>query len=212
MWHEWQTHATAGYVVFYCNPRGSEGYGEEHIKALNSAWGTAAMEDIMAGVDLLIEKGIVDGNRMVLSGGSYGGYMTAWIIGQTDRFKAAVSQRGVYNMNSMYGTTDIPSFMTSWWQAEPWQDHEKLWDNSPLKYAPNIKTPTLIIHSENDFRVPIEQGEQLFAWIRRATDTPVKLLRYPREGHELSRSGEPQHRISRLTEMLNWFKQYCPTD
>lgn len=212
MWHEWQTHAAEGYVVFYCNPRGTDGYGEEHIKSLNSAWGTAAMEDIMAGVDLMIEKGIVDSERMVLSGGSYGGYMTAWIIGQTDRFKAAVSQRGVYNLNSMYGTTDIPSFMSAWWQSEPWEDHTKHWDNSPLKYAPNIKTPTLIIHSENDFRVPIEQAEQLFAWIRRATDTPVKLLRYPREGHELSRSGEPQHRISRLTEMMNWFKQYCPTD
>jgi dipeptidyl aminopeptidase/acylaminoacyl peptidase len=212
MWHEWQTHAAEAYVVFYCNPRGTEGYGEEHIKALNSVWGSAAMEDIMAGVDLMIEKGFVDESRMALSGGSYGGYMTAWIIGQTDRFKAAVSQRGVYNLNSMYGTTDIPAFMTGWYQAEPWEDHDKMWDNSPLKYAPNIKTPTLIIHSENDFRVPIEQAEQFFAWIRRSTDTPVKMLRYPREGHELSRSGEPEHRMSRLREMMNWFKQYCPTD
>jgi dipeptidyl aminopeptidase/acylaminoacyl peptidase len=208
IWHEWQTHAAEGYVVFYCNPRGSEGYGEQHIKALNTAWGDVAMEDIMAGVDLLIEKGIVDENRMALSGGSYGGYMTAWIIGHTDRFKVACSQRGVYNLISMYGTTDIPFFIGGWFDSLPWLDVDKFWQHSPLAYAHNIKTPLLILHSENDFRVPIEQGEQLFAWIRRATDTPVKMIRFPREGHELSRSGEPEHRMRRLREMMNWFNTY----
>ena len=208
MWHEWQTHAAEGYVAFYCNPRGSEGYGEQYIKALNTAWGSVAMEDIMAGVDLLIEKGIVDENRMAISGGSYGGYMTAWIVGHTDRFKAACTQRGVYNLVSMYGTTDIPFFLGGWFSGLPWLDSEKFWEHSPLAYAHNIKTPTLIVHSENDFRVPIEQGEQLFAWIRRATDTPVKMVRFPREGHELSRSGEPDHRMRRLSEMMNWFNTY----
>lgn len=210
MWHEWQTHAADGYVVFYCNPRGSGGYGEKHLEALHSAWGEVAMTDIMAGVDLLIEKGIVDPERMVLSGGSYGGYMVAWIIGHTDRFKAAVPQRGVYNLVSFQGTTDIPVLMQSSFSTETWLDHEKLWQHSPLAYAHKITTPTLIIHAENDFRVPIEQGEQFFATIHRATDTPVKMLRYPREGHELSRSGEPQHRMSRLQVMMDWFKQYCP--
>jgi dipeptidyl aminopeptidase/acylaminoacyl peptidase len=209
MWHEWQTHAAEGYVAFYCNPRGSEGYGEQFIKALNTAWGDVAMEDVMAGVDLLIEKGIVDADRMALSGGSYGGYMTAWIIGHTDRFKAACTQRGVYNLVSMYGTTDIPFFLGGWFDGLPWSDFEKFWEHSPLAYAHKVKTPTLIVHSENDFRVPIEQGEQLFAWIRRATDTPVKMVRYPREGHELSRSGEPDHRMSRLREMQKWFDTYC---
>lgn len=210
MWHEWQTHAAAGYVVFYCNPRGSDGYGENHLYELHSAWGDVAMEDIMAGVDTLIEQGIVDGDKMALTGGSYGGYMTSWIIGHTERFKSAVTQRGVYNLTSFYGTTDIPILISSEFDTEPWDDFDKLWHHSPLAYASKVTTPTLIIHAENDFRVPIEQAEQLFAWIRRATDTPVKMLRYPREGHELSRSGEPQHRISRLTEMLEWFKQYCP--
>lgn len=209
MWHEWQVHAAEGYVVFFCNPRGSDGYGEGHSTALHAAWGSVAMEDIMAGVDAMIEKGFVDPERMVVTGGSYGGYMTGWIIGHTERFKAAVAQRGVYNLTSFYGTSDIPILISAEFDAEPWEDPEKLWQHSPLAYAHKVTTPTLLIHSENDFRVPIEQAEQFFAWIRRATDTPVKMLRYPREGHELSRSGEPAHRISRLTEMMRWFDTYC---
>ncbi len=208
MWHEWQFHAARGYAVFYCNPHGSGGYGEDFMRKLHAAWGPVAMDDIMAGVDAFLELGIADGNRMAITGGSYGGYMTAWIISHSDRFKAAVAQRGVYNLSSFYGTTDVPLLMSNEFDAEPWENHEAFWDNSPLKYAANIRTPLLLIHSENDFRVPIEQGEQLFAWVRRATDTPIKMLRYPREGHELSRSGEPKHRVSRLTEMIDWFDKY----
>ena len=212
IWHEWQSHAAAGYVVFYCNPRGSAGYGEEHQSAIRSNWGNVTMDDVMAGVDAMIAKGFVDESRMAITGGSFGGYMTAWIIGHTDRFVSAVPQRGVYNISSFYGTSDVPRLMSAEFEVEPWENPEKFWEHSPLSYAHNITTPTLIIHSENDFRVPIEQGEQLFAWIRRATDTPVKMLRYPREGHELSRSGEPAHRISRLQEMIDWFDAYCKTE
>ncbi len=208
MWHEWQFHAARGYAVFYCNPHGSGGYGQDFMRKLHAAWGPVAMDDIMAGVDAFLELGIADENRMALTGGSYGGYMTAWIIGHTDRFKSAVSQRGVYNINSFYGTSDIPVLMSNEFDAEPWENHDAFWDNSPLKYASNIKTPLLLIHSEYDYRVPIEQAEQLFAWVRRSTDTPIHMLRYPREGHELSRSGEPLHRISRLTEMVDWFDKY----
>jgi len=208
MWHEWQFHAARGYAVFYCNPHGSGGYGEDFMRKLHAAWGPVAMDDIMAGVDAFLELGIAAPDRMAITGGSYGGYMTAWIIGHTDRFKSAVSQRGVYNINSFYGTSDIPLLMSNEFDAEPWENHDVFWDNSPLKYASNIKTPLLLIHSEYDFRVPIEQAEQLFAWVRRATDTPIHMLRYPREGHELSRSGEPNHRISRLTEMVDWFDKY----
>ncbi len=208
MWHEWQFHAARGYAVFYCNPHGSGGYGEAFMRKLHAAWGPVAMDDIMAGVDAFLELGIADENRMAVTGGSYGGYMTAWIISHSDRFQAAVSQRGVYNLSSFYGTTDVPVLISNEFDAEPWENHDAFWDNSPLKYAANIKTPLLLTHAENDFRVPIEQGEQLFAWVRRATDTPVKMLRYPREGHELSRSGEPNHRISRLTEMVKWFDTY----
>lgn len=208
MWHEWQFHAACGYAVFYCNPHGSGGYGEAFMRKLHAAWGPVAMDDIMAGVDAFLALGYADAERMAITGGSYGGYMTAWIIGHTDRFAAAVSQRGVYNISSFYGTTDVPLLISNEFDAEPWEDHDVYWENSPLKYAANIKTPLLLIHSENDFRVPIEQAEQLFAWVRRATDTPVRMLRYPREGHSLSRIGEPGHRVSRLTEMINWFDRY----
>ena len=208
MWHEWQFHAARGYAVFYCNPHGSGGYGEAFMRKLHATWGPVAMDDIMAGIDAIRALGIADEKRMAITGGSYGGYMTAWIISHTDRFKAAVSQRGVYNLSSFYGTSDVPLLISNEFDAEPWENHDVYWDNSPLKYAADIKTPLLLIHSENDFRVPIEQAEQLFAWVRRATDTPIHMLRYPREGHELSRSGEPSHRVSRLNEMINWFDRY----
>lgn len=209
MWHEWQYHAAAGYVVFYSNPRGSDGYGNKHLRDLHAEWGNIAMVDVMAGIDAMIEKEFVDANRMAVTGGSYGGYMTGWIVGHTDRFKAAVAQRGVFNLVSFYGTSDIPYFMETEYDGLPWRDHERMWQHSPVAHAHKVKTPLLIIHAENDFRVPIEQGEQMFAIVHRATDTPVEMLRFPREGHEMSRTGEPNHRISRLTEMVNWFDKYC---
>ena len=212
MWHEWQFHAARGYAVFYCNPHGSGGYGEAFMHKLHGAWGPVAMDDIMAGLEALLALGYVDERRMAITGGSYGGYMTAWIIGHSQRFRAAVAQRGVYNLNSFYGTSDVPLLISNEFDAEPWEDHEVYWDNSPLKYASAITTPLLLIHAEHDYRVPIEQAEQLFAWLRRATNTPVSMLRYPREGHELSRSGEPGHRVSRLSEMVDWFDRYTGGD
>ena len=212
MWHEWQTHAARGYMVFYCNPRGSRGYGQAFLSALRAAWGDVAFEDLMAGLGEILRMDIVDPKRMALTGGSYGGYLTAWIVGHDMHFACAVTQRGVYNLLSMYGTTDIPGFLTDEQETEPWEDPEFLWQHSPLAYAHHIQTPLLIIHSENDYRVPIEQAEQLFAYIKRSGDTPVRMLRYPRDGHELSRSGEPKHRVSRLTEMIAWFDQYCMPD
>ncbi|MDX1992983.1 MAG: S9 family peptidase [bacterium] len=208
MWHEWQFHAAQGYVVLYVNPRGSDGYGEAFRKALHAAWGDVAYVDIMAGVDALLAKGFVDENRLALTGGSYGGYMVAWIIGHTDRFVSAVSQRGVYSLVSFYGTSDVPSLISGEFDVDPWEDHDLLWKHSPLAYAHQIKTPLLIEHAENDFRVPIEQAEQMFAFVRRSGGT-VAMWRYPREGHEMSRSGEPEHRIARLTHMVNWFHKYC---
>lgn len=208
MWHEWQFHAARGYVVFYCNPRGSDGYGEGHTSALHGNWGQVAFDDIMTGVDTLLQKGFVDPQRMAVTGGSYGGYMTAWVVGHTDRFAAAVTQRGVYNLLSFYGTSDVPMLISNEFDVEPWEDPDLLWKHSPLAYAHKITTPLLIIHSENDFRVPIAEAEQLFAFVKRSGGT-VKMLRFPRDGHELSRSGEPAHRVKRLTEMVRWFDEYC---
>jgi dipeptidyl aminopeptidase/acylaminoacyl peptidase len=208
MWHEWQFHAARGYVVFYCNPHGSDGYGEDFMGSTFENWGEGDFGDLMAGIDTLLQKGFVDAEHMAITGGSYGGFMTAWVIGHTDRFAAAVSQRGVYNLMSFHGTSDIPMFIKQEFGVEPWEDPELLWRYSPLAYAHNITTPLLIIHSENDFRAPIPDAEQLFTIVRRNGQT-VEFVRFPRDGHELSRSGELRHRIERLTRMVEWFDRYC---
>lgn len=208
MWHEWQFHAARGYVVFFCNPRGADGYGEGFQLALHGDWGNIAMDDIMAGVDKLLEKGFVDSSRMALTGGSYGGYMTAWITAHSQRFIAAAAQRGVYNLLAFIGVSDIPSFIPTEFGVEPWDDPTFLWQHSPLAHAHKIKTPLLLIHSENDYRVPISEAEQLFAYVRRSGGT-VQLVRFPRDGHEMTRSGEPEHRLSSLTHIINWFDKYC---
>ncbi|NDJ53507.1 MAG: S9 family peptidase [Chloroflexi bacterium] len=208
MWHEWQFHAASGYAVFACNPRGSDGYGSEFRDGIHAAWGKNDMPDLMAGIDKMLEMGFIDEQRMAITGGSYGGFQTAWTISHTDRFAAAVSQRGVYSLISFYGTSDVPSLISTEFDVEPWENPTLLWENSPIAYAHNIKTPLLLIHAENDFRVPIEQAEQLFALVRRSGGT-VEMWRYPRDGHELSRSGEPRHRVSRLSKMIEWFDKYC---
>ncbi len=208
MWHEWQFDAARGYVVFYCNPRGADGYGEGFQMALHGDWGNVAMDDIMAGVDTLLQKGFVDSKRMAVTGGSYGGYMTAWILGHSDRFVAGAALRGVYNLLGFSGVTDIPSFIPTEFGVELWDNPMFLWEHSPLAHAHKIKTPLLIMHSENDYRVPIAEGEQLFAYVRRSGGT-VQLVRFPRDGHEMTRSGEPEHRLSSLTHIINWFDKYC---
>jgi dipeptidyl aminopeptidase/acylaminoacyl peptidase len=208
MWHEWQLHAARGYVAFFTNPRGSDGYGEAFQMALHSQWGSLAAGDILSGVDALLEKGFVDPRRIAVTGGSYGGYMTTWLIAHSDRFVAAVAQRGVYNLLSFSGTTDIVSFVQSEFGIDPWEDPIFLWESSPLAHAHKIKTPLLLIHGENDFRVPIAESEQMFTYVRRNGGT-VRLLRFPREGHEMTRTGEPEHRIATLTHMLEWFDRSC---
>ena len=207
MWHEWQALAAAGYVVFASNPRGSDGYGRDFRAAALNRWGDADLPDLLAGLEQVLAKGYVDAERLVVTGGSYGGFMTAWIVGHEDRFKAAVSQRGVYDLISFYSTTDIPIFAEREFGCPPWEDPELMWKYSPLAYVEDMHTPLLILHSENDFRAPIPAAEGLFVALRRL-GREVELVRYPREGHELSRSGEPKHRIDRLERMVAWFDRY----
>ena len=207
MWHEWQILAQAGYVVFYCNPRGSGGYGEQFLGANRGDWGDGPMRDVLRGVDLVVSRGTIDTERMALTGGSYGGYLAAWIVGRDQRFKAAVAQRGVYNLISMRGVTDIPFFNDRETGVTPWEDVEKLWKMSPLSLAPVIKTPMLLEHSEQDYRVPISQAEELYLALR-SFNQVVELIRWPREGHELSRSGEPKHRVERIKRIVQWFDRY----
>lgn len=207
MWHEWQVLAASGYVVFACNPRGSDGYGRDFRTALRKRWGEADLPDLLAGVEHVVAAGLADPGRLVVTGGSYGGFMTTWVIAHDQRFKAAVAQRGVYDLISFYSTTDIP-LLTEWeFAAVPWDNPELLWKYSPLAHAEGIRTPLLLIHSENDFRAPIPAAEGLFVALRRLK-REVEMVRYPRDGHELSRSGEPKHRIDRLERILDWFHRH----
>jgi len=144
---------------------------------------------------------------LVLTGGSYGGFMTAWVIGHDDRFRAAVAQRGVYDLTGFYGTSDIPRLVEWEFASRPWEAPQLLWKYSPVAYAENIHTPLLLIHSDNDFRAPIPAAEGLFVALRRLKRT-VELVRYPRDGHELSRSGEPKHRVDRLERIVGWFERF----
>lgn len=208
MWHELQTVAAEGYVVFFCNPRGSDGYGEAWRDAIRGQWGEADAPDIHAGVDALIAGGRVDPARIGVTGGSYGGYMTAWLLGHSDRFACGVAARGVYNLISHHSTSDAHELIEIEFNGYPWELAEELWDHSPLAHAHKINTPLLLLHSELDFRVPISEAEQLFAFLRRQKKV-VELVRYPREGHELTRSGEPDHRADHMRRTLAWFARYC---
>ncbi len=206
-WHEFQVIAGRGYVVFFCNPRGSDGYGFRFRSAIRGRWGEADAGDILAGVNGLLKSGYVDEERLFVTGGSYGGFMTAWIIGHDRRFKAAVSQRGVYELIGFYGLTDVPDFLEAEFETLPWEDVEVLWRHSPLAYVSEIETPLLILHSERDYRVPIASGEMLYAALKRLR-REVVFVRYPREGHDLSRNGEPRHRIDRIRRIVEWFERH----
>jgi dipeptidyl aminopeptidase/acylaminoacyl peptidase len=206
--HEFQTLAAAGYVVVYSNPRGSEGYGEEFCSCTRARWGEADMPDVMAIVDYAIENAPVDPNRLGVTGGSYGGYLTNWIIGHTDRFAAAITDRCVSDFYSMYGTSDIGySFLEYEAGGTPWDSRELYIKYSPITYVEQMHTPLLIVHSEQDYRCPIEQAEQLFISLKRLGRT-VEFVRFPNENHELSRSGQPKHRIQRIEFNLDWWSRY----
>ncbi len=208
MWHEWQVGAGAGYIVFFCNPRGSDGYGEQWRDAIRGRWGEADGPDILAGVAALVARGQIDPRRIAVTGGSYGGYMTAWLLGHTDQFACGVAARGVYNLISHHSTSDAHELIEIEFNGYPWELAEELWDHSPLAHAHKINTPLLLLHSELDYRVPISEAEQLFAFLRRQKKV-VELVRYPREGHELTRAGEPDHRADHMRRTIAWLDRFC---
>ncbi|WP_101298064.1 S9 family peptidase [Halegenticoccus soli] len=207
MWHEFQTLAARGYVVFWCNPRGSTGYGEAFATAIERDWGAVTMRDVMAGVDLVADREYVDESNLFVTGGSFGGFMTGWIVGHTDRFRAAVAQRGVYDLSSFYGSTDAFKLVEWDFGATPWEDPAFLWEQSPVAHAANVETPTLVIHADADFRVPVNNGEMFYLFLKK-NGVDTRLVRYPREGHELSRSGEPGHVVDRIERIVRWFDGY----
>lgn len=206
--HEFQVLAARGMVVFYANPRGSMGRGEHFATSIQGNWGSVDYQDLMAAADYAASLPYVNPERMAVAGGSYGGYMVAWIIARTDRFCCAIAERGSYNEHSGMGTSDWPPLEDGYWPGNTWDRPERLWEQSPLRYAANIHTPLLLIHSEGDWRCPIGQAEELFTalkWLKRE----VVFVRYPQEtNHELTWSGPPDLRVDRLHRVADWLAQH----
>jgi dipeptidyl aminopeptidase/acylaminoacyl peptidase len=211
IFHELQVLAAEGMAVIYTNPRGSAGYEEVFTKGVMRHYGEGDYEDLMACVDEAVRRfDFIDPNRLGVCGGSYGGYMTNWIVTQTTRFRAAVTFRSVCNWLSKFGTSDI-GFM----QPESISGAKTHWGgdtltqmmHSPLYFVDRVKTPTLIVHSEEDLRVPIEQGEQWFTALK-LNRVETEFVRFPGENHELSRSGKPKHREERLHHLVRWMKKH----
>ncbi len=206
--HEFQVLAARGYAVFYCNPHGSTGRGEAFAKALLRAWGERAMPDVMAGVDAALARGGLDPARLGVTGGSYGGFLTNWIVTQTDRFRAAVTQRSYCNALGYFGVDDIGAITdVAELGGYPWENTDLWLGLSPLMHVAKVRTPTLIEHQELDYRCPLSQAEQWYAALKRC-GVPTKLLIYPNESHGMSRNGQPKHRIARLTNNLAWFDEW----
>jgi dipeptidyl aminopeptidase/acylaminoacyl peptidase len=206
--HEFYYLAAQGYVVAFCNPRGGQGYGEKHSRAITNAWGTVDFADLICFADLIADRPYIDPERMGVGGGSYGGYMTAWIIGHTDRFKAAVAQRVVSNLVSMWGSSDFNwHFQRPFGDKPPYDNLENMWRQSPIAHIGQATTPTLVVHSERDMRCDLEQGLQLYVALK-TMGVPSELLLFPEESHGLSRGGRTDRRIVRLENIVRWFDRY----
>lgn len=211
--HEFQCLAAAGYVVAYFNQRGTTaGYGQAWTRASEGDQGGKDFQEIMLGLDdLLGRRPYIDQGRMGVTGGSCGGFMTNWIVGHSDRFAAAVTQRSISNQVSFFGTSDIgPECTLGETSDDPWSDLGALWRQSPIAYAANVRTPLLILHSDEDHRCALEQAEQLFAALR-WMEREVELVIFEGENHGLSRGGRPGNRIERLRRIQGWFQRYLGT-
>ncbi len=205
---EFQMAAADGYTVIAGNPRGSDGYGDDWISSITGALGEKDWDDVQALTDHLAALDTVDENRIGIGGGSYGGFMASWAIGHTDRYRAALIERAVTNWETMAGTSDIGSwFLPMLIDADWHRGLDALRQMSPMSYADAIRTPSLILHSEEDWRCPIEQAEQLFAVLRR-NGVDVTFARFPGENHELSRSGSPRHRVERFRLIHDFFASH----
>ena len=206
-YHEMYVLAQAGYIVMYTNPRGSQGYGEKFARAIKGKWAEPAMKDLMSAVDHALSLGFVNKNKMGVTGGSYGGYMTNWIVTHTSRFKAAVTQRCVSDLSSMFGNSDIGWDLSWEFGGAPWKNRQAYLKWSPMTYIDKCTTPLLIIHSEFDLRCNIEQGDQMFTALKYLKQD-VEYIRFPEEPHGLSRHGRPDRREARLKFIVDWFDKY----
>ena len=208
-WHEMQFFAARGYAIVFSNPRGSGGSGRDFQRANFRDWGTGPMSDVLAAADFAAKEPYIDKQRQVITGGSYGGYLTAWIVGHDQRFKAAIAVRGVYDLATFYGEGNAWFLLPLYFGGFPWQkDVRPILDReSPLSYVENIKTPLLIKHGDVDFRTGVIQSQLLYKSLKQL-GRPVEYVRYPRATHELSRSGEPQQRLDRLVRFDEFFRRY----
>ncbi len=205
--HEMQYLAANGYVVLYANPRGGGGQGETWTAAIIGDWGGVDYKDCMAAADYLEKQPFVNRTRMGVTGGSYGGFMTNWIIGHTNRFRAAVTQRSVVDERSFVGSSDMGFHFKRSFSGWPWTNPEVYERCSPITYFKNVRTPVLVIHSEKDLRCNIEQAEQMFTMLK-LLHRKVEMVRFPDEPHGLSRHGRPDRRIARLEWIVKWFDRY----
>ena len=216
---EMQLFASAGYVVVFTNPHGSTGKSRAFLRAIRApmaaidpgtGWGGIDYQDVLAALDgAIAHEPAIDPDRVGIIGGSYGGYMASWAIGHTNRFTAAVSERAVNNIWTLEWTSDMAGLFRNEFGIDPWDDRAELERESPITYVADIETPVLILHSENDLRCPVEQADQLFTQLR-LLGKPVEYWRFPGEGHELSRSGSPSHRVQRAEIILDFFARHLP--
>ncbi len=210
MWHEFQLENSWGYGVVYCNPRGSGGYGDKFKRANFKNWGADPSEDILASLDDAVKNNSwIDKDQLFVEGGSYAGYMVAWIIGHDNRFKAANAQRGVYELSTFMGEGNAWRLVPDHFGGYPWEKETKqiLDFNSPLSYVNNINTPLLIIHGDQDLRTGVVQSEMLYKSLK-VLNKPVEYIRYPKEGHELTRSGNPGRMMDHLLRVIEFFERY----
>ena len=208
-YHEMQVWAGMGYFVFFCNPKGSDGR-DNLFMDIRGHYGETDYKNLMDFTDAVLARyPAIDQTRVCETGGSYGGFMTNWIIGHTDRFVCAASQRSIANWLSFYGVSDIGvTFGSDQCGADPFDSPEKMWEQSPMRYAANVSTPTLFIHSDEDYRCPMAEGLQMYTSIA-SRGIPSRLVLFHGENHELSRSGKPKHRLRRLEEITGWFEKYA---
>src|SRR5438093_470766 len=209
-WHEAQVEAAAGYALIYVNPRGSQGYGEGFSRASIGDWGGGDFADLMTGLDEALHRfPFIDGGRLGVIGVSYGGFMTSWVVGHTERFKAACFEAAINNVATHLGTSDIGWHWTVTEQGgvPPWEDVGRYVDRSPVAYAPSIHTPLLIVHGESDLRCNIVEGEQLFVALKRL-GREVVFVRVPDAGHGFGALGRPRQRVERFRIILDWFAKY----
>ena len=206
--HEFMWMAAKGYVVLFTNPRGSTSYGQDFGNIIQYHYPGDDYKDLMAGVDDVLKKGYVDANRLGVTGGSGGGLLTNWTITQTQRFKAAVAQRDIADWYGFWFTADFTLFQPTWFRKAPWEDPQDFAARSPITHVANVTTPLMLVNGDADYRTPPADGGEMMFRALKYRKIPTVMVRFPRETHDLSRSGEPWHRIERLQHIVGWMDQW----